>query len=273
MDLAHLNKIAIKAALAAGKVIQKYMNEEVKVEKKEGGATYSSKVVTAADIESERAILAHILPTCDEFDIGLLTEETEEDGSRLEKDFFWCIDPMDGTLSFIKGHAGFAVSIALVSKDGTPQLGVVYDPSTDTLYHATKNKGAFKNKRPWIIKHRNKHLTYVTDKTLKDTPHADKIEILLQKQITKLSLDGITEIAGAGSVMNGILVLENGPACMLKLPKKEKGGGCIWDFAAIACIFHELGLPATNFEGGRLKLNRKDGTFMNQEGVFFGNLI
>jgi 3'-phosphoadenosine 5'-phosphosulfate (PAPS) 3'-phosphatase len=73
--------------------------------------------------------------------------------------------------------------------------------------------------------------------------------------------------------LNGIHVLENGPACMLKLPKKESGGGSIWDFAATACIFQELGLPATNFEGGRLDLNRKDGTFMNHQGVFYGNLI
>ena len=80
-------------------------------------------------------------------------------------------------------------------------------------------------------------------------------------------------MAGAGAVLNGIFVLENGPACMLKFPKKENGGGSIWDFAATACIYHELGLAATNFEGERLDLNRKDGTFMNQEGVFFANLI
>ena len=60
---------------------------------------------------------------------------------------------------------------------------------------------------------------------------------------------------------------------MLKRPKQEKGGGSIWDFAATACIYGELGLPATNFEGGPLDLNRKDGTFMNHEGVFYANLV
>ncbi len=60
---------------------------------------------------------------------------------------------------------------------------------------------------------------------------------------------------------------------MFKFPKKESGGGSIWDFAATACIYQELVLPATNFEGGRLDLNRKEGTFMNQEGVFYANLI
>ena len=85
-------------------------------------------------------------------------------------------------------------------------------------------------------------------------------------------MKGIKEIDGAGSVLNGILVLENGPAIMLKFPKKENGGGSIWDFAATTCIYQELGLPATNFEGGKLDLNKKAGTFMNHEGVFYGNL-
>jgi len=95
---------------------------------------------------------------------------------------------------------------------------------------------------------------------------------LLNENVAELSLNGVKEIAGSGSVLNAIQVLENGPACMLKFPKKESGGGSIWDFAATKCIYKELGLPATNFEGGRLDLNRKDGTFMNHEGVFYANL-
>ena len=141
------------------------------------------------------------------------------------------------------------------------------------MYHAIKGNGAFKNDSPWEMKHTNKHLTYVTDQQLKDTPRAAEIEKLLNKNAAKLNLNTIKEIAGAGSVLNGILVLENGPACMFKFPKKESGGGSIWDFAATACIYQELGLPATNFEGGRLDLNRKDSSFMNQEGVFYSNLI
>ena len=273
MDLLQLTNIAIKATHSAGEIIQEYMNEDVLVEKKQSGTSYASQVVTAVDRACETAILAHLLPTCEAFDLALLSEETEDDGSRFDKDYFWCIDPMDGTLPFINKQPGFSVSIALVAKDGTPQVGVVFDPSTDTLYHAIKGKGAFKNGAPWEIKHANDHLTYVTDRKLKDTPHADKIEQLLNDKVKQLGLSGVKEIDGSGSVLNGILVLENGPACMLKLPKKEKGGGSIWDFAATACIYQELGMPATNFEGGRLDLNRKDGTFMNHQGVFYANLI
>ncbi len=273
MDLSHLKNIAIKAALSAGKVIQQYMNEDVSVEKKKGGTSYASQVVTAVDRACETAILSHLLPTCDEFSLALLSEETEDDGSRFEEDFFWCIDPMDGTLAFINKQPGFSVSIALIAKDGTPYIGVVFDPSTNTLYHAIKGKGAFKNGTPWEIKNIQDHLTYVTDRKLKDTPRVAEIKSLLNENIKNLNLKGVKEIAGAGSVLNGIFVLENGPALMLKFPKKEIGGGSVWDFAATACIYQELGLPATNFEGERLDLNKKDGTFMNQEGVFYANLI
>ena len=273
MNLIQLTDIAIKAARSAGQIIQQHMNEDVLVEKKAGVSSAAAQVVTAVDIACEKTILAHLLPTCQAFDLALLSEETEDDGSRFEKDYFWCIDPMDGTLPFIQKRPGFSVAIALVAKDGTPCIGVVYDPSTGNLYHASKGNGAFKNGSPWVIKSTNNHLTYVTDRRLKDTPQAKQIESLLQEKVVQLGLAGVKEIAGAGSVLNAILILENGPACMLKLPKKEHGGGSIWDFAATACIYQELNLPATNFAGEALDLNRKDGTFMNHQGVFFANAL
>lgn len=272
MDLIHLSNIAIKAALAAGKVIQDTMGKDIAVQKKVNVSSYAAQVVTEVDKACEKAIMAYLNPTCIEFDLALLSEETEDDGSRFEKDFFWCIDPMDGTLAFINQQPGFSVSIALVAKDGTPYLGVVYDPSTDTLYHAIKGLGVFKNRTPWKVKNINTHLTYVTDRKLEDTLHADKMERMLNEKMELLSLNSVKEIDGAGSVLNAIIVLENGPACMLKLPKIENGGGSTWDFAATACIYQELGLPATNYDGGRLDLNRRDSTFMNHEGILFANL-
>lgn len=271
MDLQHLTKIAIKAALAAGKIIQQATNKDILVEEKIAGNTYASQVVTAVDKDCEKVILSHLLPTCIKYDIALLSEETEDDKSRFEKDYFWCIDPMDGTLAFINKHPGFSVAIALVAKDGTPQLGVVYDPSTNNLYAAIKDKGAFKNGKLWDVKPQNNFLTYVTDKKLADTPNKAKIQEILDAKINTLGLSEIKEISGAGAVLNAILVAENTPAILLKLPKKEKGGGSIWDFAATACIFKELGLKATNFEGDKLDFNKKGGSFMNEKGVLYSN--
>ncbi|MFD2725711.1 3'(2'),5'-bisphosphate nucleotidase CysQ family protein [Hyunsoonleella rubra] len=272
MDLQYLANIAIEAALSAGKIIQKYMNDDIVVETKEGGSTYASQVVTKVDRECESTILSHLNATCKAFDIGLLSEETKDDGSRFKKEYFWCIDPMDGTLAFINKRPGFSVSIALISKDGTPIIGVIFDPSSETLYHAIKRKGAYKNQKPWAIKNTNDYLTYATDKKLKDTPRADEIQNILNTHQTNLGLKRIKETSGKGAVMCAISVLENGPACFLKLPKKDIGGGSTWDYAASVCIYRELGLPATSFNGEQLDLNKRDGTFMNREGVYYSNL-
>lgn len=271
MDLLTLSNFAIKAAQNAGKIIQKQVGEELHVEKKEAGKSLASQVVTAVDRACEKVIMSHLVPSCEEFDLGWLSEETEDDGSRFEKDFFWCVDPLDGTLPFIEKRAGFSVSIALVARDGSPHIGVVFDPSTKHLYHAVKGHGVYKDGKPWESSAKNGHLTYVTDRKLKDTPRADEIKQFLQTKAIDLSLRSVKEIAGAGSVLNAIRVLENGPACMLKFPKKEAGGGSIWDFAATACLFQELGLPATNFSDGKLDLNRKDSTFMNHKGILYSN--
>jgi fructose-1,6-bisphosphatase/inositol monophosphatase family enzyme len=273
MNLQLLADIAIEAAVSAGKIIQNYKNRDVVVEKKEGVFSYASQVVTQVDRECEHVILSLLKKTFTTFDIGLLTEETPDDNSRFEKEFFWCIDPIDGTLAFINKEPGFSVSIALVAKDGTPTVGVVYDPNTNTLYHAIKGKGAFKNQKEWKVKNTNNYLTYFTDRKLNDTPKLEEIQQLLESYKNKNQLTAIKEVSGAGAVLNAILVAENGPACFLKLPKKETGGGSIWDYAATACIFKELNLSATNFSGGRLNLNKKRNSFMNDEGICYLNSV
>ncbi|MGD8641778.1 MAG: inositol monophosphatase family protein, partial [Gammaproteobacteria bacterium] len=58
-------------------------------------------------------------------------------------------------------------------------------------------------------------------------------------------------------------------AVYFKMPKPEKGGGSLWDFAASAALFLELGYVATDFHGQPLDLNRRDSTYMNHRGVLF----
>lgn len=271
MNLIPLKESAINAALAAGKHIKKYLNEDIKFEEKDGGTNYASQVVTKVDKECEDIILSHLVPTCETYNLALLTEETEDDGSRFQKDFFWCIDPIDGTLAFINKEPGFSISIALVSKSGKSVIGVIYDPSTDTLYHGADGHGVFKNEEPWEMNSPNNYLTYVTDKSLSDTPREEELVQLLEDKVNELELEKFEVLQGGGSVLNAINVLRNPPACMIKYPKKEIGGGSIWDFASTACLFQELGLRATNFEGQPLDLNRKDSTFMHHEGIYYEN--
>ena len=234
--LIELSEVAIKAAKEGGAFIQSRTGEEVHVERKETGASLASQVVTEVDHAVQEIVLKHVRPTCKPYDLGLLAEEEEDDGSRFEKDYFWCIDPMDGTLPFIENRPGYAISIGLVSNKGEPMMGVVLDPRENILYHAIKGVGAFRNEKPW--------------------------ELSLEKREHE-------EIDRGGAVMNACWVLENGAACFYKKPKKESGGGCVWDYAATACLFEALGAWVSDFNGDPLELNRKEAPHMNHRGVLF----
>jgi fructose-1,6-bisphosphatase/inositol monophosphatase family enzyme len=272
MDWKPLLETGQQAALAAGKIIRDRMEDHVPVKAKRGGTSYASQIVTEVDHACEAAIWKHLEPSCMEHGFAFLSEESEDNRERLVKPYFWCVDPMDGTLPFVERRHGFSVSLALVSRDGQPCIGIVYDPCTETLYHAAQGMGAFKNGLRLVPQRDNPYLTYVTDKPLEAAPGAAAIQARLDRWVEAYGLSGIQALTGAGAVLNAISVLERGPACMMKAPKPDDGGGSLWDFAATACIFQELGLPATNFAGGPLDLNRRESTFMNHEGVLFAHL-
>ena len=270
VDLADLTAVAIEAARAAGAVIRAHVGQDVAVRRKAGGDTYASQVLTKVDLAAEAAILRLLRPTCLRYDLALLSEERPDDGGRHEKDYFWCVDPLDGTLAFVNGTPGFSVAIALVARDGTPHIGVVFDPSAGHLYHAARGRGAFKDGLPWQPSQPNPYLTYVTDKRLADTPQADVIRLSLKPYARPFTAP-IRELHGGGAVLNAIHVAEQGPAVLLKPPKPQDGGGSLWDYAATACLYHELGLPATDYAGRVLDLNRRGSTFMNHAGVRYVN--
>ena len=104
--------------------------------------------MTQIDIAAQAIILDILQPTLTRYDLGLLAEEGDQDTSRLTKHAFWTIDPLDGTQYFIEGQEGFTTSIALVSRDGRPILGVAYDPIHDHLYEAVVGGGVLLNGEP-----------------------------------------------------------------------------------------------------------------------------
>lgn len=274
-DLHLLCQCAISAAYQAGHIISKQSSLPVSVNTKKGGTSLASQVVTEVDHLAQEIILQTLSPTYDKFDLALLTEETPDDLKRLSKDFFWCIDPMDGTLSFIQSRTGYAVSIGLVSRDGAPQIGVVYDPVEKNLYYAIKDAGAFYNGKPWKLKPTsvNKPLTFMTDQSF--TQHKFFSDVLgeLKSIATILGFDSVNTIQHGGAVMNACWVLEKSPACYFKFPKAQKGGGSLWDYAATACLFLEAGAVASDIFGRPLDLNRPDSTFMNHNGVIYTSNI
>lgn len=79
----------------------------------------------------------------------------EESGATGASDFVWIIDPLDGTTNFLHGLPQFAVSIALAER-GVLTQAVVYDPSRNELFSATRGSGAFLNDRRLRVSKRTK---------------------------------------------------------------------------------------------------------------------
>ena len=263
---------AIEAAQCAGDLIESYASKAVEVQRKEGGNSIASQVVTEVDVLAEKRILDVLLPTCEHYDLALLTEESVDNQSRFKKDYYWCVDPMDGTLSFIESTPGYSVSIALVSRQGTPVIGVVYDPVTHTMYSALQGQSVQRNGEPWVVNAvsaQRKPLTLVCDRGMLAQPYFPALRDSLTMIAAKHDYDGVEVLEKNGAVLNACYVLEHPPAVYFKFPKPQQGGGSVWDFAASAALFHGLGFVATDFHGQPLDLNRDDSTYMNHKGVMF----
>lgn len=135
-----LDKIVI-IAKEAGDAIMEIYNKDFQIDYKD-----DKSPLTEADTRSNEIIcqaLEKIYP-----DIPLLSEEnkTVDYSIRRHWEYFWLIDPIDGTKEFIKKNGEFTVNIALIHKD-TPVLGVVYAPALGDMYKAKKGEGAFKNQQ------------------------------------------------------------------------------------------------------------------------------
>ena len=133
--------VAVRAAREAGKIINRASLDLdlLRVTQKS-----ARDFVTEVDRASEQAIIEILLKAFPQH--GILGEETGTAHGRADSDHQWIIDPLDGTTNFIHGMPVYAVSIAL-AHHGVVQHGVVYDPSRDELFTASRGGGAFLNNR------------------------------------------------------------------------------------------------------------------------------
>jgi 3'(2'), 5'-bisphosphate nucleotidase len=120
---------AIELARAAGAEAARMQRGELAVEMKPG-----DEPVTAADRRASELIVAGLGESFPSDPI--ISEELAPADGALGSPRFWLVDPIDGTKDFIRGEDGYAVMIGLVC-DGTPTLGVVYQPALDRLFYAT----------------------------------------------------------------------------------------------------------------------------------------
>ncbi|MBN2718452.1 MAG: inositol monophosphatase [Deltaproteobacteria bacterium] len=266
--------VAVHAARRAAEVISQYRHVDLNVRIK-GEGTLSATVVTEVDVQSQAVVVETLRESMRTFDLALLTEETPDDGARLIKDAFWCIDPLDGTLPFIEKKPGYAVSISLISKEAVPLVGVVLDPEHDALYTAFKGGGAFCNGKRIQMDATQKAnpLTVIIDRSAYESDALVEMTQLAE-QVAQVCGYASTDIFNfGGAAMNALLALTRAPGCYLKFPRTNNSGGSLWDYGATACIYKEAGAVATDLFGAPLDLNRPDSTYMNHRGFIYATDI
>lgn len=125
---------------AAGAIALKFYGGDYKRWSKEGGSP-----VTEADLAVNKFLhdrLTEVRP-----DYGWLSEESADDPARLSRSKVFVIDPIDGTIAFLKNRPHFTICAAIVI-EGRPCCGVVFNPASDELYAARTGAGASRNGAP-----------------------------------------------------------------------------------------------------------------------------
>lgn len=141
MDVERIKQVGIRAAYRAGEILNRHFGNLDSVQKK--GAI---DLVTAADIESEKAILEMIRTTFP--DHAILAEERGALPGDPEN--CWIIDPLDGTTNFAHNLGIFSVSIAFSHQNET-SVGIVFNPVSGELFTAVKGQGARLNNLPIAV--------------------------------------------------------------------------------------------------------------------------
>jgi myo-inositol-1(or 4)-monophosphatase len=131
----------VKAARAAGSIINR---AALDVERLTISAKGVNDFVTEVDQKAEQVIIETLLTAYPGH--AILAEESGRKHGAKHSDYLWIIDPLDGTTNFIHGFPVYAVSIAL-SFRGKIEQAVVYDPTRNDLFYASKGRGAFLNDR------------------------------------------------------------------------------------------------------------------------------
>lgn len=229
-------------AFEASKAILEIYNKEFTIEYKD-----DKSPLTQADKKSNEIIcnnLKALYPN-----IPIMSEENKQVSYEERKnwEYYWCIDPIDGTKEFIKKNGEFTINIALINNN-EPVLGVVYAPVIDKMYYAKKGEGAFLNgqKLPLKVNNTPKEKLYVVASKSHLSPETQEfINNLDTKEIEQVSM---------GSSLKLCMVAEGSADIYPRLaPTME------WDTAAADAIVRESGKMTYQYDSDKpMVYNKKD---------------
>ena len=245
---------AIEAGVKAIKGILEIYNSNFDVEIKDDNSP-----VTLADKNADKVIREVLHAKFPEY--AFLTEETDDDLSRLNNDYVWIVDPVDGTKDFVARDGGFTTNIALAYKHEAV-VGVVVVPLTGEIYYAAKGMGAFYRKDGVTKRiHVNDKLDNLT--CYKSVFHSKQNE----EDLIKKYSDKITKVEKWGSALKPCRIAQG----LGEITYRLSDGTKEWDTAASQVIVEQAGGIFLDLNKKRMMYNRED--VHNREGYIICNRI
>ncbi|MEN8113153.1 MAG: inositol monophosphatase family protein [Actinomycetota bacterium] len=190
--------------------------------------------VTDADRATERALIEILAD--ERSSHGVLGEEF---GISGEGRWQWILDPIDGTMNFVRGIPVWATLIALVH-DGDPILGVVSAPSLHRRWWAGRGLGAFMNGEPISIS----GVEYIEDAQVSLGAEGELAQAGWGAGTAALN-SRAWRVRGFGDFWSHMLVAEGAADIALDAGVKA------WDMAAVLPIVEESGGRFTDLGGRR----------------------
>ena len=229
-----LDILCKEAIIKAGKIsieLQKKLKIKYKSE---------NQPVTNADIEINDFLKQYLKEATPQY--GWLSEESIDDNSRNKLDSFWCLDPIDGTRSYIYGKPEFTISLALITNN-RPVLGFIYNPITEEFFFAKDKQGSFCNEKK-IVVNKKKDID-------KCSIAASSSEI---KRLEKYSFLKMKKIKKMGSIAYKIALVAKGKIDIaISFTKKND-----WDLAAADLVLTEAGGEIKSISGCEIIYNTKN---------------
>ncbi len=233
-NLSSMLETAIVAARLAGQHAMEEINY-IKISVKN-----SNELVTQADAQCQKIILDRIKENYP--DHGFIAEEGDEgklfkQPPRGQEPLWWVIDPIDGTNNFAHRMLFFTASIG-VMYEGEPIIGVIFEPATDSMFTAVKDREAQLNGRRITASEEaiNEFASVGLESHFDDGAPSWACELMRQTRFRNL---GSTALQLA-YVAKGSMV-----ATIANTPK-------LWDIAGGAAIAEAAGALFTNWQGQKI---------------------
>jgi 3'(2'), 5'-bisphosphate nucleotidase len=207
--------------------------------------------VTAADIAVSNYLIENLQAKLGLEDFGYISEETYQ-GDKVDKEFVWIIDPLDGTRDFIDKTGEYAIHIGLV-QNNRPVLALVAVPEVEKIYYATLGNGTYvetpagETQRLHVsTQTKIEDLTVLVSRSHRSEP--------LDYILTKLPCQTHKNVGSIGCKI--AFIVEQKADVYISLSGKSAPKD--WDIAAPELILSEAGGKYTKYDSSALLYNTED---------------